>query len=206
MSRTIDLKRLERKAYLSYHQDGLLDIALGLWIFLLGTSMGAGKPVLIVLVPMFILGLAGAKKAITIPRIGYVKFGPARQKEAAAAGILVGVVLLPIVLIGILILRGYITLPPEWMAWAEEYFMSGFAVVGGGLMGALAFLLGIRRLYAYAALILVVSVVGYLLHTTAPPLFVMIAGALIMLCGLVVLVRFVRKYPIVAEEVGEIDH
>ena len=36
MVNKIDLKEIERKAYLSYHQDGLLDIFIGMFIFAFG--------------------------------------------------------------------------------------------------------------------------------------------------------------------------
>ncbi len=39
MQTTINLKELERKTYLAYHQDGLADLALGVVVVLFGIGM-----------------------------------------------------------------------------------------------------------------------------------------------------------------------
>ncbi|MBU0493873.1 MAG: hypothetical protein KKA73_28255 [Chloroflexi bacterium] len=206
MSQPIDLKELERRAFLSYHQDGLLDIFVGFVIVLFGSGLGSGKPWhMVVFYPVFMLMWAGAKKAVTIPRMGYVKFGPVRVAAAQKAGVILGLALLLTVLPGSLLAFGYISLPPEWLAWLAEYFLLALGVVGAGLFGLAAFLLGIRRLYAYAVLTLTISVVGYLLMPSEPALFVMLAGGVILLVGLVLLVRFMRQYPVLAEAIVNDD-
>ena len=39
MSKNVNLKEIERQAFLSYHQDGLLDIMLGIILIPLGIVM-----------------------------------------------------------------------------------------------------------------------------------------------------------------------
>jgi hypothetical protein len=68
-------------------------------------------------------------------------------------------------------------------------------VTGAFVMGVAAWLSGLGRLYAYAMLTAVAFVGGYLLH--APfALALTVVGGVITLWGGVMLVRFVRKYPI----------
>ena len=203
MSRDVNLKELERKAFLFYHQDGLLDIFLGLTILLFGVKVGSGDPfgVIIILYLIYLFLWAAAKRAITIPRIGYVKFR--RSPQTAKIGLATTIVVFPILLLGALVLYGYVSLQPDWMAWLEEYVMLGVGVVMAVFIGASAFLLGIRRLYGYAALTAIVLVGGYVLSVPEPPLQIMALGVLILLSGLVTLARFLRDYPIPTVPVEE---
>ncbi|MFX0008852.1 MAG: hypothetical protein ACFE9R_00945, partial [Candidatus Hermodarchaeota archaeon] len=90
MEEQIDLKGLERKAWRSTFQDGIWDIFMGLLILGLsiapfgekiGLSGELGSMIIVlcwnsIAVVFLILG----KKFITVPRIGYVKFGAKRKK------------------------------------------------------------------------------------------------------------------------------
>jgi hypothetical protein len=73
-------------------------------------------------------------------------------------------------------------------------------VIAAGV-SVLAYLVNASRLYAYAFLLFAAFTGGEILSQTittidAFALSVIIAGALILFSGLVVLVRFVRKYPV----------
>jgi len=87
----IDLKKIERKAFLTYHKDGLLDIVLG-FILMVGVlsstllEMGVSDAIRIsIYVPLMIVGpvffMVYGKRKITIPRLGYVKFGEKRKRN-----------------------------------------------------------------------------------------------------------------------------
>jgi hypothetical protein len=86
----IDLKGLEKKAWRSAFQDGIWDIYFG-WLFLglaiapFGDTFGLPAELgsmIIVLCwnSMAVLFLILGKKFITIPRMGFVKFGAKRKK------------------------------------------------------------------------------------------------------------------------------
>ena len=78
----INLKEIEKRTYISYHQDGLIDIFIGIYILLFATAILANNvldlstwfviPAIFpaLMVPIWI----GLKKRITVPRIGFVKF------------------------------------------------------------------------------------------------------------------------------------
>jgi E3 ubiquitin-protein ligase DOA10 len=67
------------------------------------------------------------------------------------------------------------------------------ALVGVGWLIALA--TGVKRLYAYATLAVIAFVMGYWFNLNFPLLFTVL-GAVIVLSGIAVLVRFQRKYPV----------
>lgn len=66
---------------------------------------------------------------------------------------------------------------------------------GALVLGVAAWLSRLDRLYAYALLNTVVLVGGHLLNP-AIALAVAVVGGIVMLWGLGMLVRFVRKYPV----------
>ena|GEM_PF-4152315 len=88
MTQNIDLKELERKAYLSYHGDGLLDIFLGLIIVFF--SVGIATDILFIgsiFPPLGVPVFALIKRSLTVPRIGFVHFSgerKARNRKKAA--------------------------------------------------------------------------------------------------------------------------
>lgn len=90
MSDIVDLKELEKKAWKSFFDDGLWDIYLGLLLALMGISglldkmaLSEGQSMAVYLGLMFVVmgAFIAGKKFITVPRIGRVKFGAARQKK-----------------------------------------------------------------------------------------------------------------------------
>ena len=86
------LREIEKRTYMSYHQDGLIDIFLGIYVllFALGillknltdSSMWTVAPGIFpaIMLPIWI----SVKKRITMPRIGYVKFGTRRGGKLLA--------------------------------------------------------------------------------------------------------------------------
>ena len=76
------MKDLERKAYISYHNDGLLDIFIGfvvicfaLYIMFDFTAFAG------IYSALGITMMTLAKKLITVPRVGIVNFGPERRAK-----------------------------------------------------------------------------------------------------------------------------
>jgi len=109
MNEKINLKEIERKAFVSYHRDGLIDLFLGflLMVAVLSATLSANGvadslriaiylPFMVVIGPgLYMIG----KKYITIPRLGRVKFGPQRRsRRRLMTVILVHVVLMTLVI------------------------------------------------------------------------------------------------------------
>ncbi len=192
----INLRELERKAYLSYHQDGILDIFIGfsillfgLWIFAdMAYLAGAG---IAIFTPIY----AQVKKQITVPRLGYVKFAPSRTAKGKKTILLLVIAGVLAFIPGVLLFittEGGILAPIQLLI---EYGMIVIGVSGLVLLSAVAYVSEITRLYAYSALFFVIFNGGYFLNI---PFFyyLLTLGAVIMLSGAYLLIRFLCKYPL----------
>ena len=80
-----DLREIEKRAFRSFHGDGLVDMMIGI-VFLLWASgpllENLNLPRALIQTPLMVflpIALIIAKKKITIPRLGTVKFGPRRK-------------------------------------------------------------------------------------------------------------------------------
>jgi NADH:ubiquinone oxidoreductase subunit 6 (subunit J) len=208
MPEDIDLKQLERKAYLSYHQDGLLDIGLGLFILAWGVGMATDMAWMAgILAATGISIYAGAKKVITIPRVGLVQFGPERvrkEKKEKSFFVLFFTVtaILGIMMFALVssIIRGEFGGSSGMLARSlESFVMAPLGLIGAVALIALGYWKELRRFYVYAALLFLAVSIGPLLKI-APPVYTSMAGGVITLAGLVMLVRFLQTYPLVNRE------
>jgi magnesium-transporting ATPase (P-type) len=210
MPNSLDLKNIEQKAFRATYQDGLWDIQMGgevlcMSILAYSTSSEA-KPFL--RFGLFLAGLAvfylifwGGKKYITAPRLGQVKFGPRRQKrKLIMVSVLAGIVLLQVIL-----LVGTILLwkNPQWATNLGLHTSNRdlermvVAVIGalfvGPSMVLLAYFNDFLRGYYIAV---IVSLAVFALIWFGQPIFLIIAGLLIMIPGVILFVNFMRKYPL----------
>ena len=201
MNEPIDLEQLERQAFLSFHQDGLLDLCLGSFLLQLG--------IIIFLFPTFYTGLLssavpwifiyiGLKKAVTFPRLGYVEFSVARQeRNFLVMMLLVAILLAPIVgmLVGLLVI-------PNFMPVLQTNYMLILAACGAVSLWVVAYYTGIRRFFIYGMLI------GLLYgwsHFWLLPLYfaLLVTGGFSLLIGLVIVIRFLHRYPKAQSKEGD---
>ena len=193
MTQKIDLKKIERRAYLSYHQDGVVDVFIGLVFLLYGVVMLADKAAFIGLCWMPALFIVPAKRWLTVPRMGYVKFSPSRSVMWTKIGIMA-------LIVGMLFffLFVYKSRSPGLRAFLDTYFLLLFGVFLAALPLTGAVVLGVRRFYGYAVLVLVLFALANFQKYPLPVVF-LILGSVLLLAGLVVLIQFLRKYPKVSE-------
>jgi hypothetical protein len=192
MSKPVDLKVLEHKAFLSYHEDGILDLYLGFMLVWIS--------ILIVILPEFFIFLVGSfvalipaytesKKSITVPRLGYVEFSTKRRVKTRN-------LILVFVILSILanILGMVAWLIPAIGNLIVRYHLIIFGGVGAAIFLLIAYGTGIRRFYGYG-LIVFVSFIGS--HLFLPsilfPLFAL--GIAMIIVGGILLYKFTRKYP-----------
>lgn len=205
MSTSMDLKEIERRAYLSYYGDGLLDIFVGLVImsipFHIVTDTVWMSGIMIgILLPMWAVG----KRFITIPRMGLVKFGSARTGSLVRmyAAVVVGLFITFMAGIGVF-LAAKDTIPP-WLdvtlGWLAENSLLALGFVSLAILSFGAAMSGINRLYGYGLLGLITLAAGHFLGGSGA-LFTALWGALVILCGLFLLARFIRQYPVASEEI-----
>ena len=200
MVEDINLKEIQRKVYLSFFQDGLWDIFLGL--FILGWGL-AILTELAYLVGAFFIGIYftvwGVKKRLTYPRIGYARFSETSRRRITGRFIILGVVLL---LVGVMVavLWG-ISARPQWLA---DYFPLVFNGMLAAVVCIVAYWARANRFYLYAVLIFLGAVFHLLVGIPWEFGFIG-AGSIIVLIGVGILINFLRKYPKMDEEAQHND-
>ncbi len=202
MSGDFDLDGIERRAYLTYNEDGLLDIITGFMMAFIGYYVLSKvdvpfAPFLAIFGPAV---WASLKKAVTEPRIGQVKFGPGRRSRQQKAIMIFAVVVNVLMVLSFFVDTGSILGP--WGATLSTY---GVILVGSGVVSLILFTIGhfneVSRFKGYAAISVPMFVVSHFLADPALDLFEKLAlvliplGLLMMAYGIVTLWRFVRKYP-----------
>jgi hypothetical protein len=214
MSTQINLKEIERKAFRSTYQDGLLDICIS-------SVVGSMALLMFILVrddfPWLYLGLAvlgvcvgqlifwAGKKFVTLPRMGQVKFGEIRRKRSKTLALILAVVVL--FQVGMVLLTAGVWALPAWGKKLQELFPDrsatdllvaavGALFVGPSMM-VVAFFNDFPRGY-YIALVLSLGV--FLEIWLWQPLIQVAAAVLILIPGLILFRRFLRQYPLFPAE------
>lgn len=198
MSQKSDLKDLAQRAYLSYHQDGVIDLLIGWMAFAFGLRLWLDAPAIALLAWLPLLSYVPIKNALTVPRLGYVQFGaeygPRQRKRLGA--ILAGILGLLVLVIAVLVLSA-----PSFLSGLGDNSLLIYGAVISILLLSGGLLSGIRRLAAYGLLSAVLTVAGILTGLPDYGLFIVL-GLAIMLVGVILLVRFIRKYPLSQEGVN----
>ena len=193
------MSELKKKIYFSYHEDGLLDLLMGLCILGFGLSMATDNSVFLVASWIWIPVYMPMKNSITVPRLGYVRLNEERTL-ASRLMLLLGIgVVAALLFLGVAVFSAQDSLPASLMDWLRTYDM----MLIGGLF-ALFFVgawlwTAVRRFLVYAILIEALIFAGIQLGME-PPVYTMLPGGLIALAGLGKLLRFLQKYPVVEGE------
>jgi MFS family permease len=209
MSEQINLKELERRAYRSTFQDGLWDLylaglmaCLGIlgmiskfrdetWVWLIGYTVLVGG-----VWGAFMLG----KKLITLPRIGTVKFGVKRKRRKTILVIILSLtVLLNII---ILLLTMGVVKAPTWLQnivneMPQRGVMDVLVPLLAGLfvtlvMCVIAFFIDYYR-GMYIAVLFGLGIIIDMIFGL--PVVMVVLAVLVAIPGLIMLIRFINKYP-----------
>jgi hypothetical protein len=200
MNQKINLKEIERKAYTSYHQDGILEIVIAFTILIFALVMLGDMPWMGGMAGILAVSVyAGMKKLVTIPRIGYVKFPQQKTQKIVALTLVLGVASMVAGLFAFMQTKSSGT--PDWLLFLIDNYMLtiGVAVAVLFLLGGYA--LKTKRIYVYALLTLVMFVSG---HFLSFPLYyyLTVLGIIILASGLAMMIRFVKKYPKATQTMG----
>ena len=210
MAGLFDLRQIEKKAFRTTFEDGLLDINIG--GIVASMSMLAFMPeedaTRWLRYGLFLVGLVGStliyqlgKKFITAPRIGQVVFGAMRKRrKATLAGILGGIIAIQVVIVlgSVLLwnnpgLAGKLGLnftQPD----TERLLVSAIgALFVGPSMALMAYFSDFSRGF-YIAILLALAV--FLMIWFRSPVMMLSAAGLIFIPGLVLFIRFLRKHPL----------
>lgn len=214
MSAIPDLKEVERRAFRSTYQDGLLDMYFGAIVMAMAAFMyrpeDGYSPANIILSTV-VIAVAGVlfwlgKRFVTLPRMGQVRFGPARKRRGRTLAIILGLV--------VLVQAGIVALPVlGWLSPQAAAQVNGFlaahhlerlavAAVGSLFVGPpmilIAYFGDFPRGYYIAVMMSLAVFVMILLNR---PVYALVIGGLIVLPGLVLFVRFLKRYPLPPEGV-----
>jgi hypothetical protein len=207
MPETISLKKVEKQAFTSIHNDGLWDIFLGCFLLMfaiapfLSTSMGDfwSSAVFLPFWGLIYLMIRWVRKHVVAPRVGTARFGRARLAKLRkfSTGMLIANVIA--LVLGILAARSAgVVSGQTHTILAGLVFLVGFS--------AAAYFLDFFRLYLYGLLIGLSPVVGEWLwaHNKAPhhgfPVTFGFTALVAIVVGVVLFVRLVRGNPIPVEE------
>lgn len=192
----IDLKEIERRAYLTYHKDGILDIYLGMGIMAVATvfffEVFVTSTGIIAILPIL---YAGSKKQFTIPRLGYVKFSQStlgRARNSITLALLLGSMSAVAGLFAFysVISTGYSFIEPLIANW--KITMTVILLVVFSLFGYVS---DLRRMYYYGLLSSIVFISGIFLPVPGY-ILILLVGGIISINGMALLYRFTQEYPI----------
>ena len=189
----INLKEIERKAYTSYHQDGVVDITIAFVTLIFSVMMLGDMPWLGGIIGILAISLyAGFKKLLTVPRIGYVKFPQQRAQRMTAIAVALGV--LSFVAGTVALMQTMNQGTPDWLVFLIDNYMLAIGTSLAALFMFAGYAFKTKRIYAYALLTLVMFVAGHFIYF---PLYYYLTalGSIILACGLFLMIRFVSKYP-----------
>jgi hypothetical protein len=215
MMQTVNMKDAEKQVFrLATFEDGLWEIYLGLFFALMSfyplTRELLGPALNGVLVLGITLLLAGlvwiAKKSITQPRVGRVKFGTQTQQKIRTANLVTwGLVLATFALL-ILGANSLLNEPtwkrlPQWFSDFDVDLL--FALLIAAFFSLIAYNTGVTRFYFYGILLGVSNFITTVLLVYNDVKFgwpVALAGLIITAVGVSVLIRFLQDYMVSSEE------
>ncbi len=198
----MSLKEAEKRAFKSTHQDGLWDMYLGA-IFLafglgplLRNEGGLDETSSMVAHLVYVFGLLAiwilAKKRITTPRIGLVKFGAERKRKLFSLRI----ILTLSCGLGVAIWALFASDNPLDLTLVLGLFSVNILVV----LGLMAYFMEFERLYGYAVLWAASLPLGELLKSKSglgdAGYVYLVTGSLPIIIGAWLFVRFLRDYPL----------
>lgn len=190
MKELSDLKKIEKRLYFSYANDGLADIVMGLWMILAGFFMLIEQTAFMGLSGLPVLFYIPVKKRVIIPRMGDVSFSKNRKKKISSTlmiSIIAGAVLLLFLVFHFKYESG------------EQLIRANLHVVFGLLIAILfsfvALFTTITRFYLYAILSILLFSINKLIVNSVP-LTQLIFGAVVFITGIIYLVHFLINNPV----------
>jgi hypothetical protein len=202
MTEDIDIKSFEKKIFKVSSEDGLLDIYLGV----LFIGMAFPLPWTIILLYSIVIGIAFplfyfGKKYVAVPRTGIVKLSIRRSptKKRLMIFLIINVIITFIVFIFTLLGMFQIQLNPylAMLLIGLLFLTLPFSI--------LAFFMKTPRYYL-VAIVMGASLLlaEYLREIVGGPFHFAIAfsicGSVVLIMGVIVLIRFLRRYPLSKEE------
>ena len=206
MTDKINLKKIEKKAWTSYFQDGLWDIFLGILLINFGLAPFiediTGTTYLLsycIIIFIAYLTFYSGKKYITIPRLGKTEFSKKRKTRQIKTTIILAIS----VIFGLIM---FIVAATNLLSFDNNAYTAAiiFGINAIIVFSLMAYYLDFPRLYLYGFFFAAPIVISELSYTYIGSQYDNVIGFgffgfLIILIGLVYLVRFLKNYSLPAE-------
>jgi len=198
-----DLKELEKKAYRDFQQDGLMEVMMGLILMTFGGFFYSTVFAFYILLIVFSGKIVEfVRRRYTYPRIGFVKFHRVNPKDALT-GVFLFEFAVIVIIFTLISLFGNVKDYSSWVNWAPLFF--GMIMVGPFAHAASRS--GSVRYTGYAILSVILGIFFSLVEfgsgCTGLILYLVLIGVFLVLSGLVIFIRFLRKYPLPETEVRD---
>jgi hypothetical protein len=196
MTQEINLKEIEKNAYRDSQQDGLMEVMMGLILMTFGGFFYSTVFAFYILLIVFSGKIVEfVRRRYTYPRIGFVKFREEDPKDALT-GVFLFELAVIVIIFTLISISGDVTDYSQWVNWAPLFF--GMILVGPFAHAASKS--GSVRYYGYAILSVILglffSLVEFGSGCTGLMLYLVLIGVFLVLGGLVIFIRFLRKYPL----------
>jgi hypothetical protein len=211
MSEKLSLREIEKKAYFSYFEDGLLDLAISLGVFsyfffyficetinipdFLITPITVSSSFIMYHFYLF------SKNKITIARLGHVKFGRLRQRKIwqETDYLILFLIYLLILLFPVIMIFGIFGLKKLAAIFFTYLILSA-------ALSSLAFWKKIYRFYFYSIFLLCLGFTGLILNFSDQYYIgaFIIEGIIIFCFGIFTFRQFLKKHPKVTEELTNV--
>jgi hypothetical protein len=161
----------------------------------LEAGFGSIMPAILIatIIPIWI----AAKRRITMPRIGFVKFGP--RGAHRLMGIFIGLAIMGLLFFMAVAFTSTQGGPPSWLQTVVQYGIVVIGLASLTICSLFGYSMGLRRLYAYGLLAFVLLVIGHFLGIFFGYIL-LILGTTVTAAGFALLTSFVRKYPLQGEK------
>lgn len=185
-------RRAANAALFTYHQDGLLDLCMGFSLLTFGFALLTGNTWLGAILPAALIPTwLPIRNSFLQSRLSVedLRSAGANWRIMALTGFFVLTMMAGVAAFAATVLFS------DWMrSWVAEYFMLLLGLGSAGSLIAIGFIVNARRLYAYAALTMIIFAASYLL--VAPLwLSLVVLGVSMILIGSILLVRFLSEHP-----------
>lgn len=191
----INLKEIEKKSFIkSHHEDGLMDIFLGIIFFSWAINIFINNDYLYLII--LLLGLVAfgiTKKRVVQPRIGVAKFGKQRKKSTFRVTL---ILVLSAIFGLVMVFLPKLGLISKNMPMIAIILPLNILVV----FGLMAYFLNYDRLYWYSILLAasfeIFFIMKEFLKVQDGAYFIIGSSLLIIVVGVVLFVKFLKKYPL----------
>jgi hypothetical protein len=202
MNQKIDLNKIEKKAYMAFHKDGLWDLAIGLtFLFIAMGSFNDNFLLTPIIATMVIILVPILRKSVILPRLGYVRFSAQRQAREKHNRYSLTILFTLTAFLGSFVFLIY-SMDMPFLSWVRDLGIIPFGFVLALVSAVVGHLYDLKRCLVYSMIVMAVFITGHILDYKMSFPFFFIGGTLSVV-GFTMLVRFLISNP---KPTGEENH